>query len=128
MTFVIDTCCFRQSTTILLSWGKTSHLEESPFSHWAYSNGIYLNSGHLFSGQWPSKLTHARIVGVILLSGEKTENGWAGSSFLVGMFKQDHVVISATKDFWRCLGLSVRNQPCILYPFCSSWQELISDT
>ena len=91
LTFVIDTCCFRPSNTLLLSWGKTSHLEESPFSHWAYSNGIYLNSGHLFSGQWPSKLTHARIVGVILLSGEKTENGWAGSSFLVGMFKQDHV-------------------------------------
>lgn len=37
LTFVIDMCYFRQFTTLLLSWGKTNHLEESPFSHWAYS-------------------------------------------------------------------------------------------
>lgn len=40
----------------VLSWGKTTHMEGPPLSHWIYPNGIYLNGGHPFSGQWLGKL------------------------------------------------------------------------
>lgn len=92
LTFVIDMCYGSLPPFYFLGakpiiW--KNHL--SPTGH--IHNGICLNSGHLFSCQWPSKLTHARIVGVILFSGEKTK--------LVGLVRQDHVVISASEAFWR---------------------------